>query len=128
MQLTCHEYFLQDWLWISRYWALHSWRRKPLSPITVFNSWMLMQHPFKIRHKSGFKINYVFVQFNFSFQLGITKLTIYARPHLVQIKKFTLNFTSSWNTSNHSIAYFFFLQPRVFGWKSETNGLVGNNL
>lgn len=56
-----------------------------LSPITAFNSRMLMQQPFKVRHKSGFKINDVFVQFNFSFQPGIIKLKIYARPHLVEV-------------------------------------------
>lgn len=59
-------------------------KRKVLSPITAFNSQVLLQQLFKVRHKSDFKTNEVLVQFNFSFLQGITKLKIDARPGLVQ--------------------------------------------
>lgn len=59
-------------------------KREVLSPIMAFNSQVLLQQLFKVRHKSDFKTNEVLAQFNFSFLRGITKLKIDARPGLVQ--------------------------------------------
>lgn len=44
-----------------------------------------MQQLLKVRHKSDFKVNEAFVQFNFSSKPGLTKSKIYARLHLVQV-------------------------------------------